>query len=115
MAATTSILGGLLQRTSLDDHEEVLKACNATLKKTKNDIEALHLKAIALLKLDRYEDALRSLEVGGGPLKERASLEWAYALYKVGRPKEAAEEAARSTAGQGAHHVEAQAVSAMSS
>ena len=113
MAATISTLGGLLSRTSLEDPEEVLKACNATLKKSKNDVEAQHVKAIALLKLDRYDDALRTLEAGGDPLKEKGSLEWAYTLYKVGKPKEAAEQAARSGDGRGAQHIEAQAVSSM--
>ncbi|KAI4132284.1 MAG: hypothetical protein LQ347_002642 [Umbilicaria vellea] len=99
----------LLKRATLDDHEEVLKACNASLKQSKGDLEALHFKAVALLKLDRYEDALRILEEAGDKLKERGLLERAYALYKVG-DLEAAKRFAKSVSdNRGARHVEAQA------
>ncbi|KAA6414020.1 MAG: signal recognition particle [Lasallia pustulata] len=107
MAATA--LSTILKRTTLDDHEEVLKACNTALKQSKGDLDALHVKAVALLKLDRYEDALRVLEEGGDKLKERGLLERAYALYKVG-DLEAAKIFAKSVGGsRGARHVEAQA------
>lgn len=109
-AASVQSLSTLLQRASIEDHEEVLKACNAALKKSKNDIHAQHVKAVALLKLDRYDDSLRVLEEGGDALKKRASLEYAYALYKCGKWSEAADIAARLGSGRGAKHVEAQAV-----
>jgi hypothetical protein len=109
MAAAQS-LSSLLQRASIDDHEEVLKSCNAALKKSKNDLQAQHVKVVALLKLDRYEDSLRVLEEGGDALKNAASLEYAYALYKCGNSNEAANIAAKSKSGRGAKHVEAQAV-----
>ncbi|KKA22547.1 Signal recognition particle protein [Rasamsonia emersonii CBS 393.64] len=108
-AASVQSLSTLLQRASIEDHEEVLKACNAALKKSKNDVHAQHAKAVALLKLDRYDDALRVLEEGGDALKKRASLEYAYALYKCGKWSEAADVAARLGSGRGAKHVEAQA------
>ncbi|KAL1969262.1 hypothetical protein VTN77DRAFT_9454 [Rasamsonia byssochlamydoides] len=108
-AASVQSLSTLLQRSSIEDHEEVLKSCNAALKKSKNDIQAQHVKAVALLKLDRYDDALRVLEEGGDALKKKASLEYAYALYKCGRLSEAADFAARFGSGRGAKHVEAQA------
>ncbi|KAI9780084.1 MAG: Signal recognition particle core component [Geoglossum umbratile] len=75
----------LLSQTSLDDHAEVLRAADAVLKESRTDAEALHVKVVALLWLDRYEDALGVLEEGGDRLKAKAALEWAYALYKVGR------------------------------
>lgn len=103
-------LAALLQRATIDDHEEVLKSCNAALKKSKTDIHAQHVKAVALLKLDRYEDCLRIIEEGGDALKQRASLEYAYALYKVGKLSEALDVAAKLCTGRGAKHVEAQAV-----
>jgi hypothetical protein len=109
--STLQSLTTLLRQISLDDHEEVLKAANAVLKKSKTEMEALHLKVVALLKLDRYEDALRVVEEGGDSLKERAALEWAYALYKVGRYTDA--EAVSKKAGRGSRglrHVEAQTV-----
>lgn len=105
-------LSSLLGQTSIDDHEQVLKAANTVLNKSKNDVEAQHVKLVALLKLDRFDDALHVLQTGGQPLKERARLEWAYALYKAGQPAKAAEIAHQN--GQDHHdrgmrHVEAQA------
>ncbi|KAI9826378.1 MAG: Signal recognition particle core component [Thelocarpon impressellum] len=102
-------LASLLRQTSLDDHEEVLKAANAALRKSKDDVEAQHVKAVALLKLDRYEDALGVLEGSGEKLRAKARLERAYALYKVGKFSEAEEVAADAKGARGPQHVEAQA------
>jgi signal recognition particle subunit SRP72 len=110
MASSTPTLTSLLRQTTLDDHEEVLKAANATLKKSKNNLEALHVKTVALLKLDRYDDALRVLEEGGDALKSRAQLESAYALYKLGRFEDGAKITKDATGGRGVQHIEAQVV-----
>ncbi|KAJ5368705.1 uncharacterized protein N7496_008465 [Penicillium cataractarum] len=101
-------LSSLLQRATIDDHEEVLKSCNETLKKSKNDQNAQHIKAIALLKLDRYDDALRVFKTGDDALKQAAGLEYAYALYKCGKLDEALDAVTKSGAGRGASHLEAQ-------
>ncbi|KAJ5896494.1 uncharacterized protein N7473_005893 [Penicillium subrubescens] len=101
-------LSSLLQRATIDDHEEVLKSCNEALKKSKNDQNAQHIKAIALLKLDRYEDALRVFEAGGDALKQIAGFEYGYALYKCGKLDEALDAVTKSAAGRGASHLEAQ-------
>jgi signal recognition particle subunit SRP72 len=82
-------LSALLSSTSIEDHEEVLKATNAILKTSKGDQNALYTRVIALLKLDRYEDALRALDSGGDKLAERCQFEKAYALYKTGQLEEA--------------------------
>ncbi len=112
MAATNSeSLSALLRRTTIDDHEEVLKACNNALKKSKNDLEAQHVRVVALLKLDRYEDALRAFEDGGHGLKERLPLERAYALYKLGRYVEAEKAAQLKRGERGVKHIRAQTVS----
>lgn len=104
----SSSLASLLKQTHLDDHEEVLKQANAALKHSKGDLDAQHVKVVALLKLDRFEDALTALDAGGQKLKERATLEHAYALYKSGRPTDAAELAQKNSQ-RGSQHVEAQA------
>ncbi|KAJ5702041.1 hypothetical protein N7488_009589 [Penicillium malachiteum] len=101
-------LSSLLERASIDDHEEVLKSCNETLKKSKTDSTAQYIKVIALLKLDRYEDALRVLEAGGDALKKQADLEHAYALYKCARWEEALTAITQASASRGASHLEAQ-------
>lgn len=87
MAAT---LTSLLRNASITDHEEILKATNAILKTSKLDSNALHTRSIALLKLDRFDDALRALDDGGDELASQCVLERAYALYKVGKLEDAA-------------------------
>lgn len=108
MTGSTS-LSALLQKTTLDDHPEVLKLCNAALKKSKSDIEAQQVKAVALLKLDRYDEALHHFEESGKELKENAPLEYAYALYKTGNLIGAAKIAGSVGESRGAKHLEAQA------
>ena len=108
MAAAQS-LPALLQKATLDDHEAILKAANSTLKKSKNDANAQSARLVALLRLDRYEDALRALDEGGDQLKARARLERAYALYKTGYLTEAEKIARDGRDDQGLLHVEAQA------
>ena len=103
-------LTSLLQRTTITDHEEILRACTASLKASKNDAETQCIKFVSLLKLDRYDDALRVLEEGGDGLKQRVVVERAYALYKVGELEEARNIAKGITNDRGARHVEAQAV-----
>lgn len=110
VTATAQSLSALLQRSTLEDHDEVLRACNSVLNKSKTDIEAQHVKVVALLKLDRYEDALRVLEDGGEKLKDRLPLERAYALYKQGKYDEAAKVTQLANGGRGLRHVEAQTV-----
>ena len=110
MSSPIPDLRTLLKKSTVDDHEAVLKACNATLRQAKSDLDAQHIKVVALLKLERYDDALRALEAGGDRLKQTAVLERAYALYKVGSLKEANELAKSIEDSRGARHVEAQAV-----
>ncbi|KAL8855012.1 MAG: hypothetical protein Q9221_000208 [Calogaya cf. arnoldii] len=109
MATGTQSLNTLLQRATIDDHEEILKACNVSLKQSNKDPQILHTKAVALLKLDRYADALRVLEEGGEGVKSAASLESSYALYKNGQLSEAKAIAKGISDDRGARHVEAQA------
>ena len=110
MAGPGKSLSALLQSSTIDDHEEILKACNTSLKQSKGDLETQHVKIVALLKLDRFEDALRVFEEGGDKLKKNAAVERAYALYKIGELSEATEIAKGVTGNRGARHVEAQAV-----
>ena len=83
-------LTSLLNSSTIDDHEEVLKQANAELKRDRTNQDALHTRVVALLKLDRFDDALRALDDGGNKLAERCVLEKAYALYKTGQLEEAA-------------------------
>jgi signal recognition particle subunit SRP72 len=101
-------LASLLQRASIDDHEEVLQSSNETLAKSKSDIHAQHVKVVALLKLDRYEDCLRVFEEAGDKLKSKAAVEYAYALYKCSRLEEAIDVVSQVANDRGARHLEAQ-------
>ena len=103
-----SSLASLLKKAKIEDHDELLRSAEAALKQSKGDLEAQHVKAVALLNLDRYPDAVKAIEAGGEKLKEKAGLEYAYALYKSGKPAEAAEIAAKGSQ-RGYNHVEAQA------
>jgi signal recognition particle subunit SRP72 len=103
-------LASLLQRASIDDHEEVIQSCNAILAKSKSDLKAQHIKVIALLKLDRYEEALETFGYKGSALEQSAGLEYAYASYKCGFLEQATEAVTRAAAGRGATHLEAQVV-----
>ncbi|KAL8948311.1 MAG: hypothetical protein Q9222_005494 [Ikaeria aurantiellina] len=110
MTNGTTALTALLQRASIDDPEDILKACNASLKQSKRDPGILHAKAVALIKLDRYEDALCVFEDGGDTLRNKAPLEYSYALYKAGQLSDARQIAKGIVDERGARHVEAQAL-----
>ncbi|KAJ4986118.1 signal recognition particle subunit SRP72 [Stagonosporopsis vannaccii] len=76
-------LSALLAQTSIEDHDETLRAANAEIKKNKNNVEAQHAKAIALLHLDDFEGALKVFE-DVKELQQKAQFEYAYTLYKTG-------------------------------
>jgi signal recognition particle subunit SRP72 len=108
MAANpTATLTSLLRASTIEDHEEVLKAANAVLKTSKNNADGLYTRVVALLKLDRFHDALRALDDGGDKLAERCELEKAYALYKTGQLAEA-EKLVQRSENRGLKHIAAQ-------
>ena len=109
MTAQSPALSLLLSKTTIEDHDQVLKACNATLKESKGDLNVQFVKIVALIKDDCYDDALRMLEDGGNQIKARARLEHAYLLYKVGRYEEARKLVHGLSSDRGAKHLEAQA------
>ena len=103
----TATLATLLRSSTIEDHEEVLKAANAALKSSKGNPDILHTRVVALLKLDRFYDALRALDEGGDKLAQRCLLEKAYALYKTGELAEA-EKSVQGGDTRGLKHVAAQ-------
>jgi signal recognition particle subunit SRP72 len=109
MAASSKSLSVLLAQTSLDDDHEILKAANADIKKSKTNLEAQHAKAVALLKLDRYEDAVKVFH-DVPQLQEKARFEYAYGLYKSGEAAKAVEVAQEDVSSRAMKHVLAQAV-----
>ncbi|KAI1819709.1 hypothetical protein F4861DRAFT_115893 [Xylaria intraflava] len=89
MSDPAATLASLLRASTIQDHDEVLKLANAAIKSSKQDTNAHHTRVIALLKVDRFDDALRAIAEGGHVLESRCIFEKAYALYKVGRLEEA--------------------------
>ncbi|KAL7813479.1 signal recognition particle subunit [Trichoderma gracile] len=84
-------LSALLRAADIQDHEQILEAANAAIKADKSDYAAHHTKVVALLKLDRFDDALRVISGGGIKLQASCILEQAYALYKTGKLTEASD------------------------
>jgi signal recognition particle subunit SRP72 len=91
MSDPSAALASLLQASTIQDHDEVLKLANASIKasKGKSSLDAHHTRIVALLKLDRFEDALRAIADGGDALEARCTFEKSYALYKSGHLQEA--------------------------
>ncbi|EPS38313.1 hypothetical protein H072_7967 [Dactylellina haptotyla CBS 200.50] len=82
-ASTPASLAVLLQNLSLEenqDHEEVLKHANNILKNS-SDPQTIKTRVVALIKLERYDEAIKSIEQAGGSGLE---FEHAYSLYKQG-------------------------------
>jgi signal recognition particle subunit SRP72 len=85
MSDPAAALASLLRASTIDDHDEVLRAANAAIKASRANTQAHHTRVVALLKLDRFDDALRALADGSDQLEQACAVEKAYALYKTGR------------------------------
>jgi signal recognition particle subunit SRP72 len=113
-------LESLLKDLSLSDdgpdHEQILRHANSVLKSAKGNPRALHTKVVALLNLDRHDDALKVFAgADGQKIADVAVLERAYCLYKVGQLQEAVELAQKAEVdaqnARALKHITAQAVS----
>ncbi|KAI0898141.1 hypothetical protein F4806DRAFT_391398 [Annulohypoxylon nitens] len=89
MANPAAALTSLLRASTIQDHDEVLKAANAAIKASKRDIDAQRTRVVALLKLDRFDDSLRAIAEGGDDLEKECLFEKSYALYKSGQLEDA--------------------------
>ena len=105
-------LNSLLRRTTVEDHGEALKLAIAAIKAAKGNrddlVTAQHTRVVALLKLDRFEDALRAIAEGGTALEKLCLLEKSYALYKTGELEAAQALLQNAGDGRGIKHVAAQ-------
>lgn len=88
-----SQLTSLLARSSIQDHDEALSLADSALSSLKagspDHLTAQHTKVVALLRLERYDDALRVIADSGDALASRCLLENGYALYKTGALEDA--------------------------
>lgn len=91
MSAPAAVLSSQLHATTIQDHEEILQTANKAIKVDKADIQAQHTRVVALLKLDRFDDALRAIAEGGDRVEKQCLIEKAYALYKSGELTDAQE------------------------
>ncbi|KAI2463997.1 hypothetical protein F4781DRAFT_94901 [Annulohypoxylon bovei var. microspora] len=89
MANPAAALTSLLRASTIQDHDEILKAANAAIKASKRDIDAQRTRVVALLKLDRFDDSLRAIAEGGDSLEKECVFEKSYALYKSGQLEDA--------------------------
>lgn len=101
-------LSALLKKSTLDDHESILKASENVLKGDGSNQEAKSVKAIALLKLERYDETLKHFETYND-LQTQLPEAYAYCLYKLGRFEKAVEVASVEKKSRGAQHVALQA------
>lgn len=109
--AELGALNSLLRSSSIEDHEEALRLADAAVKSSRSggdDLAAHHTKVVSLLKLDRFDDALRALAAAGSRLEDQCALEKAYALYKSGQLSEAEAVLDKAHQSRGASHVAAQ-------
>ncbi|KAI1266738.1 hypothetical protein F5Y18DRAFT_425990 [Xylariaceae sp. FL1019] len=97
MADPAASLAALLHKASVPDHDEVVKLANAAIRANKGNLDAHQARVVALLKLDRFADALRAIADAGSPLESRCQLEKTYALYKAGQLEEAQKTASSSS------------------
>jgi signal recognition particle subunit SRP72 len=103
-----SSLASLLKQSPTNS-AAVLAAADAALKASPNDVHTQHVKVVAQLNLDHFEDALATLKAGGAGIQRAASFEHAYALYKTGRLAEA-RTIAESLHDRAGRHLQAQVV-----
>ncbi|KAI1188535.1 hypothetical protein F5B17DRAFT_266585 [Nemania serpens] len=102
MSSPSATLASLLRTATIQDHDEALRLANAAIKASKDDIDAHQTRVVALLKLDRFDDALRAIADGGHVLEAKCSFEKAYALYKTSHLQEAWETAEKAPSAQAA-------------
>jgi signal recognition particle subunit SRP72 len=111
--AELGALNSLLRSSSIDDDQEALRLADAAIKSSRAGADdqllaAHHTKVVALLKLDRFEDALRAISSAGSRLEDQCLLEKAYALYKTGQLSDAETVLKKAQPSRGARHVAAQ-------
>jgi tetratricopeptide (TPR) repeat protein len=110
---TTASLSALLSQLSLaaaeEDHEKAIKVASDVLSADPTNAHAAKQKAVALIKLDKYKEALAFLDEATFLNSAEVVLERGVCLYKLGRGKEAIE-VLKGSSTRAAQHVLAQNV-----
>ena len=113
-SSSSASLPELFSRLSLavssNDYDKVLDLAGQVLKSSPTDSRAAKEKITALIKLDRYKDALTFITESKFLNDKEIVLESAFCLYKTGKCAEA-EELLKTASGRAADHIRAQNVS----
>ncbi|KAJ3410311.1 hypothetical protein HDV05_003891 [Chytridiales sp. JEL 0842] len=87
-AAQASLFQDLDDAIVADDHERIVKLCDKLLVSMPNDEDVVNTKVVALIKLDKFEDALGTITKAPKPLKDQLLYEQAYCFYKQHKHEE---------------------------
>src|SRR5271169_3615267 len=108
-ASLSDLFSRLTVAASSNDFERALEISDELLKASPNDSRAAKQKIIALIKLDKYKDALAFLEECTFLNKKETILEKGFCFYKLGKCSEA-QKVLEAGTGRAIHHVRAQNV-----
>jgi tetratricopeptide (TPR) repeat protein len=109
-ASLSDLFSRLTVAASSNDFERALEISDQLLKASPNDSRAAKQKIIALIKLDKYKDALAFAEECSFLSKKDTLLEKGFCLYKLGKCREA-QTVLEEGSGRAVQHVRAQNVS----
>jgi len=113
-ATLANMLSQLTIAAAMDDYEKAVKVATDVLAAEPTNAHAARQKAIALIKLDKYKDALAFLDQAATFLNaQEVVLERGYCLYKLGRGEEAIH-VLKMGSGRAVQHVQAQNVRLLS-
>ena len=111
--SSNSSLADLFSKLSLaassNDYDRVLEIADQVLKSSPTDTRAAKEKITALIKLDRYKEALTFLTEATFLKDDETVLERGFCLYKEGKCAEA-EEVLKTTSGRAVEHIRGQNV-----
>lgn len=108
-ASLSDLFSRLTLAASSNDFERALEISNQLLKASPNDSRAAKQKIIALIKLDKYNDALAFLEECTFLNRKDTILEKGFCLYKLGKGSDA-QKILEEGSGRAIQHVRAQNV-----
>jgi len=108
-ASLAELFSRLTLAASSNDFERLLAISNEMLESSPKDSRAAKQKIIALIKLDKYKDALSFLDECTFLSKKDTILERGFCLYKLGKGSEA-HRVLEEGSGRAVQHVRAQNV-----
>ncbi|KAL1916119.1 uncharacterized protein VTP21DRAFT_6123 [Calcarisporiella thermophila] len=91
VASIPQLFGELERVVKKEEYEKAVKLCDKILKQSPNDADALRCKAVTLIRLEKYDEALGALAHLPSDASEEAIFEKAYCLYRTNRLEEAME------------------------